>query len=81
MANKETTKSENKKTKSRQGDYPNTIEVMVNGMAMIAMFKEFSTGSLGYNVSGKVVIEGKKAQVSGNIIIIKSKPGDDNDNS
>lgn len=36
--------------------------------------KTFSTGSRGYNGAGKVMIDGKKYQFSGNFVEIGSKP-------
>lgn len=36
----------------------------------------FKTGSVGYTVSGKVMIDGKKHQFSGNLVEIGSKPAD-----
>jgi len=50
------------------------LPVTVDGQSLTAMFKQFSTGSLGWNISGKVVVDGAKCQVSGNIVIIGSKP-------
>lgn len=55
-----------------------TIEVKdING-AVIGVFtaeaKTFSTGSRGFNATGKVLIEGKKHQCGFNITEIGSKP-------
>lgn len=36
--------------------------------------KPFSTGSIGYTVSGKVMINGKKHQFTGNLVEVGSKP-------
>ena len=36
--------------------------------------KDFSTGSRGYTLNGKVTIAGKKHQVGGNLVEIGSKP-------
>lgn len=53
------------------------LVVEVGGSKLSARPREFSSGSFGYNVNGKVFIEinGKmvKAQVSGNITIVNSK--------
>ena len=36
--------------------------------------KEFSTGSRGYTINGKITIAGKRHQVGGNLVEIGSKP-------
>ncbi len=36
--------------------------------------KDFKTGSKGYNISGKIELEGKKYQIGCNIVEIGSKP-------
>ena len=36
--------------------------------------KDFSTGSRGYTLNGKITIAGKKHQVGGNLVEIGSKP-------
>lgn len=48
-----------------------------DGQQLIASKKEFKTGSLGYNVSGKVLIADQKFQVACNLILIGSKPEKD----
>lgn len=35
---------------------------------------EFKSGSVGFNASGKVMIDGERYQLSGNIVKIGSKP-------
>lgn len=52
---------------------PTSVEVVVDGQKLLGEKKEFKTGSVGWNCNGKVVIGGLKAQVSINIIIVKSK--------
>ncbi len=41
---------------------------------LIAKKVTFSTGSVGYRVTGKVDICGHRCQVAGNIVVIGSKP-------
>ena len=50
------------------------LPVTIDGQSLTASFKDFSTGSKGWNINGKVVIDGLKCQVSGNIVILGSKP-------
>jgi hypothetical protein len=53
------------------------VKVEINGVPMIAEVKEFSTGSLGWYLNGKSVIEvgGKQVtvQIGMNITVIGSK--------
>ena len=53
------------------------IEVVINGVSMPAEVKEFSTGSLGWNVNNKMTVKiGEKSvtvQVGLNLTIIGSK--------
>lgn len=49
------------------------IAVQVEGQTVFGEPKQFSTGSRGWNVNGKVMIDGQKCQFSGNVIIIGSK--------
>ncbi len=53
------------------------VPVQINGIPMIAEVKEFSTGSLGWNLNGKTTIEvGGKAvsvQIGLNLTIVGSK--------
>jgi hypothetical protein len=53
------------------------LEVTINGVPFPALVKEFSTGSLGWNVNGKttVQIDGKTVavQVGLNLTIVGSK--------
>ena len=52
---------------------PASLTVTIDGQTVLAKPKRFSTGSVGYNVTGKVTINGREVQVSGNLIEIKSK--------
>lgn len=53
------------------------LQVLVNGQSLTANIKEFETGSLGWNITGKVdvVINGKpcRVQVGANLTLVKSK--------
>lgn len=63
-----------KESKNRLEGYQEAIEVKVEGTPMIGTLREFKTGSIGYNFSGKAMVDGKKCQVTGNVIIIGTKP-------
>lgn len=67
-------KSEGKEALKEMG-LPPVITLQVGGQPVIAEGKKFSTGSIGYGISGKVFLgeEGTKAQFTGNIIIIGTK--------
>jgi hypothetical protein len=53
------------------------IEVVINGVPMTAVVKEFSTGSLGWNINGKLTINvgdtPVTVQVGMNMTIVGSK--------
>lgn len=53
------------------------VTVLVNGQPVPVMIKEFSTGSFGWNVNGKVQVEvggvPVSVQVGGNLIVVNSK--------
>lgn len=49
------------------------IPVVIDGQSMIGGKRTFKKGSVGYNVSGKVVIDGLICQVSCNVIVVGSK--------
>lgn len=49
------------------------IPVVIDGQSMIGSKKQFKKGSVGYNVSGKIIIDGIVCQVSANIIAVGSK--------
>jgi len=82
MAKKEKEKEEGKKKKEKSkpvvtekmlDDAPQSITLMIDGQSVVGDKKEYSSGSVGWNVTGKVVISGVKCQVSANIIIVGSK--------
>ncbi len=52
---------------------PENITLQIDGQSVICSLREFSSGNKGYNANGKVLVGGKRCQVSGNIIIIGSK--------
>jgi hypothetical protein len=52
------------------------ITAMVEGQAVLANAKTFSTGSKGFFGSGKLVIDGKKYQTQVQMVEIGSKPAD-----
>lgn len=54
-------------------DAPSSVSVAVDGQTIVGEKREYSSGSVGWNVSGKVVIGGLQCQVSCNIVIVGSK--------
>lgn len=60
-------------TEKQIDDAAPSVEVVVDGQKLLGEKKDFSSGSVGWNVNGKVVISGLKCQVSANIIIVGSK--------
>ena len=58
-------------------EHAKPLEVVINGIPMVADVKEFSTGSLGWNINGKitVTINGKpvSVQVGMNLTLVGSK--------
>jgi len=44
-------------TRQQFKDNAKAIEVVINGQKMIAEPREFSTGSLGWNINGKLVVQ------------------------
>ena len=52
-----------------------TVITFDGGQILVADTREFKTGSRGYYGSGKIVIDGKRYQVSCNVVEIGSKPG------
>lgn len=63
-----------KKEVNRLEGYQENITVNIGTTPIIATIREFKTGSIGYFAAGKTVIDGKKCQVSCNIVIIGTKP-------
>jgi hypothetical protein len=50
------------------------LEVSIAGQSLNASPKEFSTGSVGYHINGKITLaDGTRLQVSGNAVAIGSK--------
>lgn len=49
------------------------IAVTIDGQPHVATPKIFSTGSVGYMLSGKVVLDNNKHQVSCSIVVVGSK--------
>lgn len=60
-------------TKKQLDDAVAAIAVAVDGQAISGEKKEFSSGSVGWNANGKVVISGLTCQVSCNVVIVGSK--------
>lgn len=58
----------------KMGDMRRTVNVDIEGTKMSGDFRDFSSGSKGYFISGKVMIDGVKCQVGCNIIVVGSKP-------
>ena len=54
-------------------DMPETITIQVGDSTLVGFLREFSTGSKGYFYNGKVVINDRKCQVGGNVVIVGSK--------
>jgi len=50
-----------------------SIQTAFEGQALMGDKREYSTGSVGYNVSGKVIIDGVRCQVACNVIAIGSR--------
>jgi len=50
------------------------IAPLISGQSIAATVRKFSTGSVGYNLNGKVTLaDGTRLQVTGNAIVIGSK--------
>lgn len=49
------------------------IPVVIDGQSLIGSKKQFKKGSVGYNTSGKIIIDGCVCQVSCNIVVVGSK--------
>jgi ribosomal protein S26 len=49
------------------------IPVVIDGQPLIGSKKQFKKGSVGYNTSGKIIIDGCVCQVSCNIVVVGSK--------
>jgi len=69
-------KGEKKKqlpTSKQLDDAPSAIAIAIDGQSLVGDKRNFSSGSTGWNASGKVVIGGLQCQVSCNIVIVGSK--------
>ena len=64
-------------TREEFKEHARPVKVEINGVAMTAEVKEFSTGSLGWYLNGKTTIEinGKQAsvQIGMNLTLVGSK--------
>jgi len=64
-------------TRAEFTEHAQPIKVEINGVPMMAEVKEFSTGSLGWYLNGKTVVEinGKQAsvQIGMNLTLVGSK--------
>jgi len=64
-------------TRQEFRDHAKPIEIVINGVPMLAEVKEFSTGSLGWYLNGKSTIKvGDKTvtvQIGTNLTIVGSK--------
>ena len=61
-------------------DGAKSLEIVVNGVPMIANVKAFSTGSFGWNLSGKTVVKiggvPVAVQIGCNLTVVGSKPAE-----
>lgn len=60
-------------TRKQLDDMRNAIQVTIEGQPMVGTKREFESGSVGYNINGKIVIDGLVCQVSANITAVGSK--------
>jgi len=51
------------------------VEVIINGVKMIALPKHFKTGSVGWYLGGKADVDGSRCQLSLSIVVVGSKDG------
>lgn len=56
------------------GKHSDSIEISIAGQGLVGDFKRFKTKSMGYYCSGKIVIDGRKAQVSVNVVFVGTRP-------
>jgi len=55
-------------------DVRTMLEVDIAGTKLSGEFRTFSSGSKGWYITGKALIDGVKCQVGCNVIVIGSKP-------
>jgi hypothetical protein len=64
-------------TRQQFKDQAKSMEVVINGQKMLAEPREFSTGSLGWNINGKLVVQigdtPVTVQVGLNVTLVGSK--------
>lgn len=60
-------------TRKQLDDMRTAIQISIEGNPVIGSKREFSSGSVGYNANGKVIIDGVVCQVSCNITAVGSK--------
>lgn len=73
VVKKKVEKQKQAPTKKQLDDAASGISVTVDGQSITGEKKSFSSGSVGWNANGKVVIGGLTCQVSCNVVIIGSK--------
>jgi len=54
---------------------PVGLEVQEHGIMLACIPRRFSTGSVGWYMSGRLIIHGQSVQVSINMAVVGSKPG------
>ena len=72
-AKKEKVKADSGLTVAMIDNAPLSVKASIEDQPIVGTKKEFSSGSVGWNFNGKVVIGGLKCQVSANVIIVGSK--------
>lgn len=60
-------------TRKQLDELPNAVDAGEVLRGLIGSKREFSSGSVGYNVNGKIIIGGLKHTVSCNIVAVGSK--------
>ncbi len=63
--------TQTRKSEPREGD---ALAVQIAGQTVHGMPVKFSTGSLGWYVTGKVMLDGKPAQIGASVVLIGTKP-------
>ena len=70
---KKSEKTKQLPTRKQLDEAVGAVAVTIDGQGVSGTKKEFSSGSVGWNANGKVVISGLSCQVSCNIVIVGSK--------